>query len=113
LSHDGSTLAIGASGEASISSGLNGDETQGVNGKTGAIYIYRKANSGWLESAYVKASNPEGLDEFGHRVALSQDGRHLAVSARHESSNAPGINGDETNNDATKSGAGYVFDWTP
>lgn len=113
FSNDGSILAIGAAGEASISSGLNGDKTQGVDWKTGATYIYQKRNSGWTESAYVKASNPESLDEFGHRLALSQDGRALVVSARHESSGATGINGDGANNGAPKSGAVYVFDWTP
>ncbi len=41
-------------------------------------------------------------DRFGHRVALSGDGQTLAVSAVYESSDATGINGDESNNDARR-----------
>jgi hypothetical protein len=59
-----------------------------------------------FEQAYLKASNTEADDQFGWAVAL--DGDTLAVGAYVEDSNATGVNGDQTNNDANQSGAAYV-----
>ena len=42
-------------------------------------------------------------------LALSDDGNTLAVGAGKEDSNATGINGTQTDNSATNSGAVYVF----
>ena len=47
---------------------------------------------------------------FGVAVALSGDGRTLAVGAPYESSAATGVNG-ESNDTATESGAVYVYYW--
>jgi len=58
---------------------------------------------------YLKASNSEREDAFGQGMALSADGYTLAVSAWFESSNASGVNGDQTNNLSQHSGAVYVF----
>jgi len=58
---------------------------------------------------YFKASNPEASDNFGKRVALSADGSTLAVSALDEDSAATGINGNESDNSASGSGAVYVY----
>lgn len=57
----------------------------------------------------VVGSNTEQGDIFGAVVALSADGRTLAVGATREDSNATGINGDEDNNSAEHSGTVYVF----
>lgn len=58
---------------------------------------------------YVKASNSEMDDQFGRSVLLSDDGKTLVVNAGLESSNATGVNGDQSNNDSQYSGAVYVF----
>lgn len=58
---------------------------------------------------YVKAGNTEGFDFFGWSIALSADGKTLAVGAPAEDSKAIGVNGDASNNDSTNSGAVYVF----
>jgi hypothetical protein len=58
---------------------------------------------------YLKASNTDPGDEFGHTVTLSADGYTLAVGAFLESSNASGVNGDQTNNSSPNSGAVYIF----
>ena len=55
----------------------------------------------------IKASNTNTQDLFGFHVSLRD--RLLLVSSAYESSNATGINGDQTNNDATLSGAAYLF----
>jgi hypothetical protein len=58
---------------------------------------------------YFKASNTDPEDHFGREVALSNDGRTLAVSAEHESSGATGVNGNQADNSALNSGAVYIF----
>src|SRR5262249_40767183 len=46
---------------------------------------------------------------FGLCVALSGDGKTVATGARHEASNATGINGDQANQAVMNAGAVYVF----
>jgi hypothetical protein len=57
--------------------------------------------------AYGKASNIDAGDEFGASVALSGD--TLAVGAHHEDSAATGIDGNQSDDTASGSGAVYVF----
>lgn len=57
---------------------------------------------------YFKASNPDAGDGFGAQLHLSQDGNTLVVSA-FEASNATGVNGNQSDNSSTISGAVYVF----
>ena len=59
------------------------------------------------QQAYVKASNPGVGDEFARAVAIS--GNTVVVGSDYEDSNATGVNGDQTNNEAQNSGAAYVF----
>jgi hypothetical protein len=71
------------------------------------------------ELAYLKASNTAAYDHFGcggsqtrhtgNAVAISRDGRTLAVGAPFESSAASGIDGDQNDNSAYAAGAVYVF----
>ena len=61
------------------------------------------------QEAYVKASNTDADDLFGYNVTLSDDGNTLAVGASNEDSAATGVNGDQADNSANKSGAVYVF----
>lgn len=58
---------------------------------------------------YLKASNTDPEDWFGWRLALSADGRTLAVSATREASQATGVNGDADDNGVFGAGAVYVF----
>ena len=58
---------------------------------------------------YFKASNTDFQDFFGNTVALSADGRTLAVGALFEAGGAPGINGDQADNSQDSAGAVYVF----
>ena len=109
LSADGNTLAVGADGEASASTTINAGETDNTASSAGAVYVFNRSNGVWSQQAYIKASNAEKSDRFGWALALSDDGRTLAVSARSEDSNAQSINGDQTNNDAPAAGAVYIF----
>ncbi len=67
---------------------------------------------------YLKASHPDVDDQFGsldtglsrlNSMTISADGATLAVGVPGEDSNANGIDGDATNNDAAQSGAVFVF----
>ncbi|MGB7452956.1 MAG: FG-GAP repeat protein, partial [Lysobacterales bacterium] len=61
----------------------------------------------WSQQAYLKASNPDDGDAFGNSVAISKG--WLVVGARREESNATGVDGDQSNNFSSDSGAAYVF----
>ncbi|BAJ00804.1 FG-GAP repeat protein [Shewanella violacea] len=58
---------------------------------------------------YFKASYIGGTVYFGRSVALSADGKVMAVGARAEASDATGLNGDQTNRNASGTGAVYLF----
>jgi len=109
LASNGDTLAVGAYNEASNASGINGNQNSNTLSSSGAVYIFVRVANVWSQEAYLKASNPDANDQFGDSVALSTDGNTLAVGATGESSNATGINGDQTNNSLTDSGAVYIF----
>lgn len=61
----------------------------------------------------MKGSNNEAFDEFGSSVALSRDGRTMAVGARGEDSAAKGIDGNQNDNSVKEAGAVYVFAYNP
>ncbi|MCC6303276.1 MAG: integrin, partial [Gammaproteobacteria bacterium] len=106
ISGDGNTLAVGAVGEDSSATGINGEQADEEAPQSGAVYIFAKDNNVWVQQAYVKASNAETYDWFGSHVALSGDGGTLAVTASGEDGNAVGINGDQTNGHPTEDGDG-------
>ncbi|HEY0719944.1 MAG TPA: FG-GAP repeat protein [Gammaproteobacteria bacterium] len=109
LSSDGNTLAVGASGESSGATGVNGEQTLNTAAQSGAVYLFTRNASTWSQQAYLKASNTDANDNFGSSVALSSDGNTLAVGATGEDSAATGINGDEDSDTASNSGAVYLF----
>lgn len=112
LNSDASYLAVGANGEASNATGINGDESNNSKATSGAVYVFNRAGSTWTQEAYIKASNTDNDDFFGQSVSISSDASILVVGAYREASNAIGIDGDQTNNSATNAGAVYVFNRT-
>ena len=109
LSADGNTLAVGADGEDSLATGIDGDQRDNATGQAGAVYVFVRTDEQWQQQAYVKASNTGYFDFFGSVVSLSAEGNTLAVAATLEDSAANGINGDQSTNLAENSGAVYVF----
>jgi len=109
ISSDGNTITIGSSGESSAATGINGNGADISASEAGAAYVFSRSGSTWTQQAYVKASNTEMGDIFGVSVALSADGNTLAVGAANEASAATGIDGNQTDNSASGSGAIYVF----
>jgi trimeric autotransporter adhesin len=107
LSADGSTLAVGAPGEASSATGVNGNQANDDAPGAGAVYVYVRLGSVWSQEAYIKASNTDPHDVFGFAVSLSGNGLTLAVGAHGESSGSPGH--DPLDNSAPGAGAAYVY----
>lgn len=112
LSGDGATLAAGAPMEGSSATGINGNQGDDSAYSSGAVYVYTRSGGGWLQQAYLKASNTGPNDQFGNAVALSADGNTLAVSAVFEDSAATGVNGNQADNSVAESGAVYLFSRT-
>jgi len=109
LSSDGSTLAVGAYQEDSNATGIGGDQADNSTAGAGAAYVFTRAGSSWSQQVYLKASNTNAGDGFGHSVALSSDGSTLAVGAPGEASNATGIGNNQADNSAVGAGAVYVY----
>jgi hypothetical protein len=111
LSADGNTLAVGATGEDSRATGVDGDQyDDGEYLNIGAAYLFRFDGTSWFQEAYMKASNPEAGDAFGASIILSADGNTLAVGATGEDSWASGVNGDQYDDrEALGFGAVYLF----
>ena len=108
LSRDGNSLAVGASGEAGSSTGVNGNQTIINDDFSGAVYVFRFSSGTWFQQAYIKASNTDADDRFGMSVSLSSNGNTLAVGAIGEDSDSSGVNGAQNNN-GSNTGAVYLF----
>jgi len=109
LSGDGNTLAAAAQLEDSNAKGINGEQNNDSASDAGAVYFFTRTGTTWAQQAYVKGSNAEAFDELGSSVALSRDGRTMAVGARGEDSAAKGMNANQADNSAAEAGGVYVF----
>jgi CSLREA domain-containing protein len=103
----GDTVVVGAFQEASNATGVNGDQANNSASAAGAAYVFVRSGATWSQQAYLKASNTGASDGFGWSVAVAGD--TVVVGALYEDSNATGVNGDQTNNSSTDSGAAYAF----
>jgi hypothetical protein len=103
----GEMAIVGAPGEGSSATGINGDQANNDAVSSGAAYLFVRQGKSWTQQAYVKASNTGATDLFGSTVAISED--TALVGAISEDSSATGLNGDEADNSATDSGAVYEF----
>ena len=99
LSTDGATLAVGAYGDITSSTGtfvptgVDDPRLVGIRSRraAGAAYIYRRSSTGqWTIEAVIKAPKVDPRDSFGTTLALSADGTTLAVGAPEEDSASTG-----------------------
>ncbi|MEZ8826675.1 hypothetical protein AB6E04_20160 [Vibrio amylolyticus] len=115
LSLDGSVLAVGAPYEDNGTTGVINDGSETIDSGTavesGAVYLFNGSSGSWVQTHYFKASNAGDSDEFGRNVALSGDGRTLAVTALGEDNGASGVitDGSETTDTGSKVGSGAVY----
>jgi hypothetical protein len=103
----GDTAVVGAIGEGSNATGVNGNQADNSAVFSGAAYVFVRSGGAWSQQAYLKASNSGKSDSFGWSVAI--DGDTVVVGADWEDSNAIGINGNQGDNSANSAGAAYVF----
>ena len=73
------TIVVGAEGENGGSFGVGGDESNQTNPGTGAAYVFDHDGSGWMQTAYLKASNPVTDAGFGAQMVMHEG--DLVVSA--------------------------------
>ena len=72
VSIDGDLAIIGAPGEDSNATGINGDEANNDVENSGAAYIYERDEHGnWNQQAYLKASNSANRYDYGFSTAIS------------------------------------------
>ena len=90
-------MVVGAYGEDSNATGVNGNQATNSATDSGAAYVFVRSGA-WTQQAYLKASNTGPSDLFGVAVAISGD--TVVVGAFDEDSAA---------NNAADSGAAYVF----
>src|SRR5690606_28113429 len=106
LSRDGNTLAVAAYLEDNAGTGVHAPlpepflvvdhldpwrEHKGQALESGAVYVYTRSGTTWTQQAYVKASDSKAGDEFGSAVALSGDGRTMAVGAHNKGDGAGAV----------------------
>ena len=103
----GDTVVVGAWGESSSATGVNGNQNDNSAANAGAAYVFTRSGTTWSQQAYLQASNTNAHDQFGTSVAVSGD--TVVVGANYESSNATGVNGDGSDDSVPQAGAGYVF----
>ena len=79
VSLSGDTLLVGAYLESSQATGVNGNQNDNNASGAGAVYAFRRVGGLWNLEAYLKASNTDALDNFGHNLDLF--GECVAVDA--------------------------------
>lgn len=113
LSGDGNFLAVGAGREDSNAKGIDGNQNDNTASISGAVYLFEFEKNSWLQKKYFKASNSDAHDQFGsYGLSLDYHGNTLAVSSVGEDSNSRGVNGNESDNSSSMSGAVYIFTQT-
>lgn len=109
LSSDGDILAVGVERDDSGSTGAGGNPADGSAVNSGAVFLFERSAGAWKVQEYLKPSNPGVVESFGASVALSGDGRTLAVGAPLEKGSSSGINGSASLGGSNFAGAVYVF----
>jgi trimeric autotransporter adhesin len=109
LSESGDILAVAAYREDGADMGLKADSANQTAIDAGAVYLFDRAAANWTQRSYIKASNAQAGDRFGIGLALTADGRTLAVGAESEDSQATGVGGNQADNSVSKAGAVYLY----
>jgi hypothetical protein len=100
----GDTVVVGAPGEDSATTGVNGDESDNSATDAGAAYVFARSNGVWSQQAYLKAANAQAGDQLGHAVAM---GNPFTVVVGAPLEDSAGFN--PSDNSAADAGAAYVF----
>lgn len=109
ISHNGHVLAIGAPRDSSNATGIDGDPDNTSAASSGAVFVFERSATGWVQQAYIKASNAEAFDSFGQSLSLSANGLVLAVGAPGEDSQTMADQHDDPDQ-FFDAGAVYLFE---
>jgi trimeric autotransporter adhesin len=107
---DGHTLAVGAPSDSGQGSGPRTPPLVAGTEETGAVYVYRLADS-WKLVNVIKPNYYTAAQrgEFGKALKLSQTGKTLVIGVATEDSSASGIDGNWANSNRTDSGAVFMY----
>jgi hypothetical protein len=109
----GNTVVIGSiyedSNQVTITNGTSASADNSAT-NSGAVYIYQRSGSTWVQRVYLKSTNSNASDQYGSTAAIF--GNTVVVGANQESSNQITItNGTSAsaNNSLNASGAVYIY----
>src|SRR5207244_1042541 len=99
----GDTVVIGALGEDSNATGVNGNQSDNNASGAAATYVFVRSGASWMQTdsqtANTTASDDDSNDHF-----RSYEGIVVV-----EVGNDTGVNGNQSDNSASAAGAAYVF----
>lgn len=102
----GDVVVVGAPLEDSSVRGIDQNPNDSAS-DAGAAYVFVRRGTNWNQASFIKSSNTRAGDRFGAGVSIS--GETIVIGAPREDSNAVGVDGNQSNNAATDSGAVFVF----
>jgi len=73
----GDTVVVGAPGEDSNATGVDGNQNNNSATNSGAVYVFVRDEVTWTQQAYLKQSSNQLFREFGRSVAI--DGEILVA----------------------------------
>jgi hypothetical protein len=111
VSIDNDTIVVGANLEDSnwttIINGTTASENND-NSSSGAVYVYKRTVTSWVQDLYIKASNNAAGDRFWEVVFL--DNNTIGVGVQLEDSNQNSItNGTSASSNNSNSDSGVVY----
>ena len=71
---------MGAIGEDSDATGINGDQADNSANQSGAAYVFTRTGTTWSQQAYIKSSMTRPNVLFGYSIGVSANGDTLAVA---------------------------------
>lgn len=109
VAFNGNMLAVGASGEDSVATGVGGDKTGGASDYSGAVYFLVRSAGGVVATIPCEGLHSEAGASRGRILALSSNGNPLAMGAPGETGCATGIGDNQTDNNAIGAGAAFPY----
>lgn len=95
-SNYGYVVKLSGDGSVAVVSAHTGINSRGI--RTGAVYIFKKTNNLWLQTAKLLASDGAADNQFGIATAINYDGDIIAIGAKNN-----------TNKNGDQAGAVYIY----
>jgi hypothetical protein len=108
ISRDGKIAALGNPWDFTAGLGPIFPPYQMAETQSGAVTVFERKSSGWVLRRWIKPGSTND-QWFGHAVALSDNGRVLAVGAPFDASAATGIDGDRDDDSMPERGAVWIY----